>query len=60
MLNDRGIMGEGVIDVPAIRGWVEAAGFRGYHEVEIFSTRHWAGDQDDYLARILAAYRNHS
>jgi len=60
MLNDRGIMGEGVIDVPAIRGWVEATGFRGYNEVEIFSNRHWASDQDDFLTRIIEAYRTQS
>ena len=34
-------MGDGVIDIPRIRGWVEAQGFAGYSEVEIFSTGHW-------------------
>ena len=38
---DRGIMGDGVIDIPQIRGWVEAAGYRGFNEVEIFSERNW-------------------
>ena len=28
LLNDRGMMGDGVIDIPRIRGWVEAAGLR--------------------------------
>ena len=37
LLNDRGMMGDGVIDLPLIRGWMEAAGYRGLHEVEIFS-----------------------
>jgi sugar phosphate isomerase/epimerase len=41
LLNDRGMMGDGVIDIPRIRGWVEAAGFRGYSEVEIFSAENW-------------------
>ena len=41
MLNDRGMMGDGVIDIPQIRGWVEAQGFAGYSEVEIFSTGNW-------------------
>ena len=27
LLNDRGVMGEGCIDIPKIRGWVEEAGF---------------------------------
>ena len=38
---DRGMMGDGVINIPRIRGWVEAAGYRGYNEVEIFSERNW-------------------
>jgi sugar phosphate isomerase/epimerase len=41
LLNDRGMMGDGVIDIPRIRGWVEGQGFDGYSEVEIFSARNW-------------------
>jgi sugar phosphate isomerase/epimerase len=41
LLNDRGMMGDGVIDIPKIRGWVEAQGFHGYSEVEIFSINNW-------------------
>lgn len=41
MLMDRGMMGDGVIDIPLIRGWVEAAGYDGFHEVEIFSELDW-------------------
>jgi len=41
LLNDRGMMGDGVIDIPRIRAWVEAAGFAGYSEVEIFSAGNW-------------------
>jgi sugar phosphate isomerase/epimerase len=41
LLNDRGMMGDGVIDIPRIRGWMEAQGFAGYAEVEIFSSAHW-------------------
>jgi sugar phosphate isomerase/epimerase len=41
LLNDRGMMGDGVIDIPRIRGWVEAQGFAGYSEVEIFSAANW-------------------
>ncbi len=41
LLNDRGMMGDGVIDIPRIRGWVEGQGFAGYSEVEIFSARNW-------------------
>ncbi len=59
LLNDRGLMGEGCIPLRRIRAWVEAAGFHGFHEVEIFSHRLWALDQDDHLTRIVQAYRDH-
>jgi sugar phosphate isomerase/epimerase len=57
LLNDRGLMGDGVIDVPEIRSWVNQAGFHGFHEVEIFSSRYWAMDQDKFLQLIVDAYR---
>lgn len=41
LLNDRGMMGDGVIELQKIRGWMESAGFAGYSEVEIFSERDW-------------------
>ena len=41
LLNDRGMMGDGVIDLPRIRGWIESAGYTGFHEVEIFSELDW-------------------
>jgi sugar phosphate isomerase/epimerase len=60
MLNDRGLMGDGVIDVTQIRGWVEDAGFEGFNEVEIFSNKHWAEDQHEFLSKIQEAYLTHS
>jgi sugar phosphate isomerase/epimerase len=60
MLNDRGLMGEGCIDVRRIRGWVEAAGFGGFVEVEVFSNRYWAMDQDEFLEKIKDAYLRHT
>lgn len=56
-LLDRGLMGEGCIPVPLIRSWVEEAGFKGYFEVEIFSTKFWKEDQRAFLAKIIKAYR---
>ncbi len=41
LLEDRGMMGDGVIDLRAIRAAVEAQGYAGYSEVEIFSARNW-------------------
>lgn len=60
LLLDRGLMGEGCIDIKKIRGWVEQTGFNGYNEVEIFSTKYWEGDQDLFLENIKKAYLNHS
>lgn len=56
LLLDRGLMGEGCIDIRQIRGWVESAGFEGYHEVEIFSKTYWAMDQKRFLDMIVEAY----
>ncbi len=56
LLNDRGLMGEGCIDLRGIRAMVEAAGFTGFNEIEIFSNRWWAEDQDQFLDRIQEAY----
>ncbi len=59
LLNDRGMMGDGVIDIPRIRGWVEAAGFAGYSEVEIFSSENWWKRPDDeVLATCIARHRS--
>ena len=60
LLNDRGLMGEGCINIRQIRGWVEEAGFDGYNEVEIFSDRYWAMEQEQVLERIVEAYTNHA
>jgi sugar phosphate isomerase/epimerase len=59
LLNDRGLMGEGCIPLRKIKGWVEAAGFRGFDECEVFSTRRWAQDQDAYLEEIVSAYQKY-
>jgi sugar phosphate isomerase/epimerase len=55
-LLDRGLMGEGCINIPQIREWVENAGFKGMNEVEIFSSTYWAMDQDEYLGKIVETY----
>ncbi|MEQ8814201.1 MAG: sugar phosphate isomerase/epimerase [Thalassobaculum sp.] len=50
---DRGMMGDGVIDIPGIRVMVEAAGFDGMPEVEIFSARDWWRRDPDEVVRIV-------
>jgi sugar phosphate isomerase/epimerase len=50
LLNDRGMMGDGVIDLPRIRTWVEGTGYTGFDEVEIFSELDWwKRDPDEVL-----------
>lgn len=59
LLNDRGMMGDGVIDIPRIRGWVEATGFSGYSEVEIFSTQDWwQRPHEEVLDTCIARHRS--
>lgn len=41
LLLDRGMMGDGVIDLKRIRAEIEKAGFFGLQEVEIFSENNW-------------------
>jgi sugar phosphate isomerase/epimerase len=44
------MMGDGVIDLAKIRSWVEAAGYAGFQEVEIFSELDWwKRDPDEVL-----------
>jgi sugar phosphate isomerase/epimerase len=58
LLNDRGMMGDGVIDLPAIRSWIEGQGFSGYSEVEIFSTNWWQRDQGEVLDTCIERHRS--
>jgi sugar phosphate isomerase/epimerase len=58
LLNDRGMMGDGVIDLPKIRGWMRAAGYDGMHEVEIFSSLDWwKREADEVLAVCKERHR---
>lgn len=58
LLNDRGMMGDGVIELKKIRGWVEAAGYTGFAEVEIFSDRWWGAPGDEVLDTCVARYQS--
>jgi len=58
LVNDRGMMGDGVIELQKIRGWVEAAGFAGFSEVEIFSTDWWQRSGEETLAACIARHRS--
>jgi len=58
LLTDRGMMGDGVIDFPAIRGMVEAAGYLGIQEVEIFSEDWWSRPGDEVLATAVQRFKS--
>jgi len=50
---DRGMMGDGLIDIPRLRRAVETAGYDGYLEVEIFSRRNWWKRDPDDVIRVI-------
>ena len=49
ILMNRGMMGDGVIELRRIRGEVECAGYHGLIEVEIFNERIWAMPLDELI-----------
>ena len=53
MLNDRGMMGDGVVDIPRVRAAVEALGYAGYVEVELFSQRWWSLPMDEVISTCI-------
>ena len=57
LLLDRGMMGDGIIDIPRLRAAVEAAGFSGACEVEILSGPWWSQPMDDVLTTLIDRYR---
>ncbi|WP_085883500.1 sugar phosphate isomerase/epimerase family protein [Oceanibacterium hippocampi] len=57
LLLDRGMMGDGVIEIPQIRRWVEDTGFDGMIEVEIFSEANWwKRDADEVMEVVKTRY----
>ncbi|MFI7305904.1 sugar phosphate isomerase/epimerase family protein [Micromonospora aurantiaca] len=56
VLLGRGMMGDGHIDFPPLRRAVEAAGYTGDVEVEIFNAEVWATDPDLVLTTMIARY----
>jgi sugar phosphate isomerase/epimerase len=53
---DRGLPGEGVIDIPAIRAMAEAAGWAGGVEVEILSNHWWSQDPEAVIREVKARH----
>ncbi len=58
LLSDRGMMGDGVIDLPLIRSWMLSSGYAGFQEVEIFSELDWwRRDPDEVLRTCVERAR---
>ncbi len=58
LLLDRGMPGDGIVDIPEIRRRVEAAGYDGAVEVEIFSQNNWwRRDPDEVLETCIQRHR---
>lgn len=55
---DRGMMGDGVIDIPQVRGWVERAGYSGPIEVEILSNRWSQLEPDELIPLIIQRFKS--
>jgi len=59
LLEDRGMMGDGIIDLRGIRATVESAGYAGHCDVEIFSARNWwKRDPAEVLQVAIERFRN--
>ena len=58
ILNDRGMMGDGVIDIKSVRSAVEAQGYAGYSEIEIFSNDWWNKPMDEVLQTCIERHRS--
>ena len=56
ILLGRGLMGEGVIDIPSLRATTNQTGYSGPIEVEIFNQALWDADPDEALNKVCAAY----
>lgn len=57
ILNDRGMMGDGVIDIKSARAAVEAQGYAGYSEIEIFSNDWWGRPMDEVLQTCIERHK---
>ena len=59
LLMDRGMMGDGIIELKKIRAWVEKAGYNGCCEVEIFSSYNWwKKDPDQVLKTCIERHQS--
>lgn len=60
VLNGRGQIGDGAIDMREWKAYVEAAGYTGPIEVELFNDGLWARDGREVLAETAARFVEHA
>lgn len=60
VLNGRGQLGEGSVDLRSWRGLVEEAGYGGLIEVELFNETLWSQNGQDLLKKTTEAYTHHA
>ena len=58
LVNDRGMAGDGIIELKKIRAWIEAAGYCGPVEVEIFSEDWWRRPLEEVLDTCIARHKS--
>lgn len=59
MLLDRGMMGDGIVDLKGLSAQVEAAGYTGFVEVEIFSKHWWSKSAEEVLKTTIQTFKNY-
>jgi sugar phosphate isomerase/epimerase len=57
LVNDRGMMGDGIIELKKLRGMVEAAGYTGPVEVELFSDTWWSRPMDEVIDTCVSRFK---
>lgn len=60
VLNGRGQIGDGAVDMREWKGYVEAAGYTGPIEVELFNDELWSRDGREVLAETAARFVEHT
>lgn len=58
LLRDRGMMGDGVIDLKGLRAMIEKAGYHGPQEVEILSSHWWSRPGEAVLRTVIERYND--
>ena len=58
LLNDRGMPGDGVIELKKLRALVEAAGYQGAVEIEIFSEAWWSRPMEEVIDVCISRFKS--